>query len=194
MAEEDETGSIKSIALRRQDRAVVDEEWIQRMLETAPYATMGMNSDTYPHLNLNTFYYERSERAIYFHSAKEGATRMRVAGGSKVTLAVSSMGRLLPAKTATKMSVEYRSVIVQGEVSVVEDHDISRDKMTKFVQKYFPHLKAGSDYAAISSPEIDAISVYRIKVEAWVGKRKRERDDFPGAFMFGEQKSVEDHS
>ncbi len=183
---------VASVALRRQDRAVVDEEWIERMLETAPYATMAMNSETFPHVNMNVFYYDRSERAIYFHTAKEGTTRMAVGNGTKVTLTVSSMGRLLPAKTATQMSVEYRSVMVRGEIAVVDDLELSQDKMSKFVKKYFPHLRAGSDYELISPEEIANISVYRIAISAWIGKRKRERDDFPGAFMFGKSNTVED--
>jgi nitroimidazol reductase NimA-like FMN-containing flavoprotein (pyridoxamine 5'-phosphate oxidase superfamily) len=184
----DKTGVIDTIALRRQDRAVADEEWIQRMLETAPYATMGLSSDPYPHLNMNTFYFDRDEHAIYFHTSREGATRMQVGAGRKVTLTVSSMGRLLPAKTATKMSVEYRSVMVRGEIAVVDDRDVSLNKMTKFVEKYFPHLKPGTDFEPISQAELDNISVYRISIEAWIGKRKRERDDFPGAFLFGAHK------
>lgn len=183
---------VASVALRRQDRAVVDEEWIERMLETAPYATMAMNGETFPHVNMNVFYYDRSERAIYFHTAKEGTTRMTVGNGTKVTLTVSSMGRLLPAKTATQMSVEYRSVMVRGEIAVVDDLELSQDKMSKFVKKYFPHLRAGSDYELISPEEIANISVYRIAISAWIGKRKRERDDFPGAFMFGKSNTVED--
>ncbi len=176
---------VKSVALRRQDRAVVDEEWIERTLETAPYATMAMNGETFPHTSMNVFYYDRSERAIYFHTAKEGTTRMIVGNGTKVTFTVSSMGRLLPAKTATQMSVEYRSVMVRGEIAVVDDSELALIKMSKFVEKYFPHLKAGSDYELISPEEIKDISVYRISISAWIGKRKRERDDFPGAFMFG---------
>lgn len=176
---------VRSVALRRQDRAVVDEEWIERMLETAPYATMAMNGETFPHTSMNVFYYDRSERTIYFHTAKEGTTRMIVGNGTKVTFTVSSMGRLLPAKTATHMSVEYRSVMVRGEIAVVDDPGLALVKMSKFVEKYFPHLKAGSDYELISPEEIANISVYRISISEWIGKRKRERDDFPGAFMFG---------
>lgn len=179
--------TIASVALRRQDRAITDEEWIERMLETAPYATLGVNGEIYPHLNMNVFYYDRGERAIYFHTAKDGATRMHVGQGTKVTFTVSSMGRLLPAKTATQMSVEYRSVMVQGEVRIVEDIELATDKMSKFVAKYFPHMKAGSDYELISLEEVSNISVYRITIDAWIGKRKKERDDFPGAFLFAQR-------
>jgi len=182
-----ENTTIRTVALRRQDRAVVDEAWIEQMLETAPYATIGMNGEDFPHLNMNVFYYDRVERAIYFHTAKEGATRMRVGHGTKVTFTVSSMGRLLPAKTATQMSVEYRSVMVQGEISIVDDANLSQVKMSRFVGKYFPHLKAGSDYEVISMEEISSITVYRIAIAAWVGKRKKERDDFPGAFLFSQR-------
>ncbi len=186
--ESEDTRTIDSISLRRQDRAVTEEQWIEQMLDTAPYATMGMNGEEYPNINMNTFYFDRGERAIYFHTAKEGATRMQVGDGKKVTLAVSSMGRLLPAKTATKMSVEYRSVMVRGEIAIVNDQERSIEKMTKFVGKYFPHLRPGSDYEPISRDEIENITVYRIRIEAWVGKRKRERDDFPGAFFFRDKK------
>ena len=184
--------AIKIVNLRRQDRAVVDETWIEQMLETAPYATMGMNGDICPHLNMNVFYYDRSERAIYFHTSREGATRMRVGQGTNVTFTVSSMGRLLPAKTATQMSVEYRSVMVHGEISVVEDTDLAMAKMSRFVGKYFPHLKAGSDYELISLEELSNITVYRIAIVAWIGKRKKERDDFPGAFLFSQRNSLKE--
>ena len=179
---------IDSVSLRRKDRAVADEEWIEQMLSTAPYATMGMNGDDYPHVNMNTFYYDRSERAIYFHTSREGATRMQVGEGTKVTLTISSMGRLLPARTATQMSVEYRTVMVRGSIGTVDDEAIATTKMQLFIEKYFTHLKLGSDYEPISGEEIRNIAVYRISIDAWIGKRKRERDDFPGAFFFGQHK------
>lgn len=182
------TKTVDTVKLRRQDRAIVDEEWIEKMLETAPYATMGMNGEDYPHVNMNTFYFDRSERAIYFHTSREGATRMQVGDGRKVTLTISSMGRLLPARTATQMSVEYRSVMVRGTISIIEDEAIAGAKMQAFIEKYFTHLKLGVDYEPISSDELQKIAVYRIGIEAWIGKRKRERDDFPGAFFFGQQK------
>lgn len=183
--EENNSGKTPTVLLRRQDRSVDDEAWIERMLETAPYAIMGLGGERYPHLHMNTFYFDKTERTIYLHTAKEGATRLRVGEGTKVTFTISSMGRLLPAKTATQMSVEYRSVMVLGEIAIVEDAELSRDKMKKFVQKYFAHLEAGKDYEMISPEEIANITVYKITVDSWIGKRKRERDDFPGAFMFG---------
>ena len=185
---ESDSKEISTIQLRRQDRAIADKAWIERMLETAPYAIMGMNGEQYPHLHMNTFYYDKAERTIYFHTAKEGATRLGVGAGKDVTLTISSMGRLLPARTATQMSVEYRSVMVRGHVSIVEDEQLSNEKMSKFVLKYFAHLKAGVDYELISAEEIANITVYKIRIDSWIGKRKRERDDFPGAFMFGQFK------
>ncbi len=183
--EDNNSKTIPDILLRRRDRSISSEAWIERMLETAPYAIAGVNGDEYPHLHMNTFYFDKDERAIYMHTAREGATRMRVGTGAKVTFTISSMGRLLPARTATQMSVEYRSVMIHGRISIVEDQELSRDKMSKFVQKYFAHLMAGTDYEPISAEEIADITVYRITIDSWIGKRKRERDDFPGAFMFG---------
>ena len=94
------------------------------------------------------------------------------------------MGRLLPADTATKLSVEYEAVIIFGKVSIVADKNYSREMMKLLIRKYFGDLKYGRDIKEISPKEIDDIAVFRIKIESWSGKVKKADDNFPGAFYY----------
>ncbi|MCC6962438.1 MAG: pyridoxamine 5'-phosphate oxidase family protein [candidate division Zixibacteria bacterium] len=172
--------------LRRSDRQVADDEWIRRFLERAPYAIVALHQEGYPHLVSNIFYYERATNCIYLHGAKEGETRRAIERDPRATLTATRMGRLLPAKTATNMSVEYESVQVRGRVEIMTDIEQATEKMQSLVNKYFPHLRRGADYAEIARSEIEHITAYCLQIESWQAKRKQERADFPGAFRFGE--------
>ncbi len=171
--------------IRRADRAVTEDEWIRRFLERVPFGTIALNADGAPHVNTNIFAYDRSTNCIYFHTASEGATRRAIERDPRVTMMASRMGRLLPAKTATHMSVEYESVQVRGWIEIITDPVFAIEKMQLLVDKYFPHLKSGTDYEPIARHEIDRITAYCLHIESWSAKRKQEREDFPGAFRFG---------
>ena len=53
------------------------------------------------------------------------------------------------------------------------------------VQKYFPHLAQGVDYAEPSADELARTAVYRIDIEEWSGKQKVGEPGHPGAFAWG---------
>jgi hypothetical protein len=94
------------------------------------------------------------------------------------------MGRLLPAKTAKEMSVEYSGVVIFGTVSIVEDEKEALYGLDLLLRKYFPHLKAGEDYKNTTIEELNLTTIYRINIESWSGKKKQEVADFPGAFFY----------
>jgi len=107
------------VRLRRQDKAVEDEAWIQALLERAPVGVLAMVAGGQPFLNINLFVYDPPAHALYFHTAGEGRTRTNIERDPRVCFCVSEMGRLLPADTALEFSVEYASVIVFGRVRIL---------------------------------------------------------------------------
>jgi nitroimidazol reductase NimA-like FMN-containing flavoprotein (pyridoxamine 5'-phosphate oxidase superfamily) len=94
------------------------------------------------------------------------------------------MGRLLPAGVALEFSVEYASVVVFGHGSVVDSEEEAKHALQMFLDKYFPHLKKGQDYRPITEEEVNRTSVFKISIEEWSGKKKSERSDYPGAFLY----------
>ena len=71
---------------------------------------------------------------------------------------------------------------VRGEV--IADKEEARRALQLLLDKYAPHLRPGRDYRAITDDELARTAVYRVRITEWSGKRKHERPDFPGAFLY----------
>ncbi len=170
--------------VRRRDRAVEDDGWIEALLGRAAIVSMATAQGGQPFINSNLFAYDPARRAIYLHTARYGRTRANLEADERVCLSVSEMGRLLPAEAALEFSVEYAGVAVFGRGSVVADADEAAHGLQLLLDKYFPHLRPGEHYRGITPEELARTSVYRVDVEEWSGKRKVVADDFPGAFMY----------
>jgi nitroimidazol reductase NimA-like FMN-containing flavoprotein (pyridoxamine 5'-phosphate oxidase superfamily) len=110
--------------------------------------------------------------------------RSNIEENPKVCFTASSIGRLLPAKVALEFSVEYASVVVFGQASLVHSREEAERALQLLLDKYFPQLVSGQDYRAITEEEIDRTAVFKISIEEWSGKKKSESDDFPGAFTY----------
>ena len=174
----------KLTATRRPDRAVTDEAWLKDFLRRAGFGTLATVRDGQPFANINLFVYDEAAHAIYLHTAAQGRTRANLEQDERVCFSVGEMGRLLPADTALEFSVEYASVVVFGRGAVVPDKEEARRALQLLLDKYAPHLRPGRDYRAITDEELARTAVYRVRIVEWSGKRKQERPDFPGAFVY----------
>jgi nitroimidazol reductase NimA-like FMN-containing flavoprotein (pyridoxamine 5'-phosphate oxidase superfamily) len=181
-----ETAEADWTRIRRHDRAVDDEAWIEDFLRTAPVGVLATVHDGQPFVNSNIFVWAATERVVYFHTARTGRTRTNVETDGRACFTISTMGRLLPAKTALEMSVEYSGVVIFGRVAVVADPAQQRSALQLLLDKYFPHLQPGRDYRPPTDEELARTTVYRLAVECWSGKRKEVAADFPGAFFYGQ--------
>jgi hypothetical protein len=170
--------------IRRRDREVKDEAWIRALLHRAPWGVLATAFDGQPFAHSNLFVLDEAAHALYFHTAHAGRTRTNVEHDGRVCFTVGEMGRLLPADTALEFSVEYASVVVFGQATVVTDADEARHALQLLLDKYFPHLKPGRDYRPITPKELSITAVYRVQIEAWSGKKKQVGEDFPGAFVY----------
>ena len=162
----------------------MDEDWICGFLEQAPYGVMATSAKHQPYLNPNIFVFDKSNRVIYLHTARNGRTRSNIDENPAVSFCVSEMGRLLPADVALEFSVEYASVIVFGSGSIVADPAEAEHALRMLLDKYFPHLVPDRDYRSITQDELDRTAVFKISIEEWSAKRKTESSDFPGAFLY----------
>jgi len=154
-------------------------------LRRAAYCTWATPHEDLPRLHINLFAYDEAANVIYLHTGREGRTPHDVRDNGCVSFCVSEMGRLLPAEVAGAFSVEYASVMIFGRVSIVADEAEAQRGLQMLLDKYFPHLRPGRDYRAISKPELARTCVYRITVEQWSGKQNKKPPDFPGAFIYG---------
>lgn len=171
--------------IRREDRAVTDEDWIKRFLHTAATGTLATAHDGQPFLNTNLFVYDEAAHAIIIHTARVGRTRSVLDENPRAAFSVMQMGRLLPAAEALEFSVEYAGVTVFGEVEIVTDEAQATHALQMLLDKYAPHLKAGADYRPPVPEELKRTAVFRLNIAQWSGKKK-EVDAFSGAFWYDE--------
>jgi nitroimidazol reductase NimA-like FMN-containing flavoprotein (pyridoxamine 5'-phosphate oxidase superfamily) len=173
--------------LRRKDRTIQDDTWIVEFLARTPWGVLATSYEGQPFTNANLFVYEQVSHSLFMHTAREGRTRFNIEANPRVCLSVSEMGRLLPADTAMEFSVEYQSVVIFGQASVIAEDGEAARGMQLLLDKYIPHLRPVSDYRPIQAKELALTAVFRVDIESWSAKRKAAAEDFPGAFMFGEK-------
>ena len=174
----------EATAMRRSDRAVRDEAWIQAFLRKAAVGTLATLHDDQPFANTNLFVYDEASHSIILHTARVGRTRANIEQMEKVCFSVMEMGRLLPAYEAVEFSVEYAGVTIFGRMQIVTDEAEAIDALQLLLDKYAPHLVAGRDYRQPISEEVRRTSVFRILIDDWTGKKKEVEPDFAGAFFY----------
>ena len=172
--------------IRRHDRAVTDEAWIEAFLKRAPFGVLATALQDQPFMHGILFVYDPQEQVIYLHSANQGRTIDNVRQNPKICFTVAEMGRLLPNPRARGFSVEYGSVVVYGQARLIEDPQEMLHGLRLLMSKYAPHLKPGVDYQELSEAELGGMVVYRLEIAAWSAKRKLVEEDFPGAYRFEE--------
>jgi nitroimidazol reductase NimA-like FMN-containing flavoprotein (pyridoxamine 5'-phosphate oxidase superfamily) len=173
--------------IRRRDRVVDDEAWIQDLLLQAPMGVLATVYGEHPFINSNLFVYDPATQVVYLHTAHVGRTRANIEANAAVCFSVYEMGRILPAKTALDFSVEYAGVVIFGQATIVADPAEARHGLQLLLDKYAPHLRPDRDYRAITDEELTRTAVYRIDIEEWSGKRNIKSSDFPGAFTYGQR-------
>lgn len=170
--------------IRRQDRSIEDQAWIEAFLQRAPFGMLATSMQEQPFVHGNLFAYDAQRQVIYLHSANEGRTIDNVGLNPKVCFSVAEMGRLLPHSQARGFSVEYGSVMAFGVARLVDEPEEMLYGLRLLMEKYAPHLQPGTDYHPLSEDELEGVAVYCIEIAAWSAKRKQVAEDFPGAYLF----------
>lgn len=149
------------------------DAWIVALLARVQVCRVATLWDTQPFINPTTFVYRPEHHDIVLHSNLAGRVRANIerAGerGEQVCFEASEIGRLLPSNDPLELSMQYRSVIAFGMVSLLED-EAARQGLTDLSARMFPHLRPGAEMRPISADDLARTSVYSLKVSEWSGK------------------------
>jgi nitroimidazol reductase NimA-like FMN-containing flavoprotein (pyridoxamine 5'-phosphate oxidase superfamily) len=164
--------------LRRKDRGLDDEAWMDRLLATAAFGHLAIAWQGQPLLHGNLYWYD-GERA-FWHTAAVGKLRAVLdLGETPACFSVAEHGRMLPADTPFEFSTEYASVLLYGTVRVVPERAEKRYALEGLMRKYAPHLTPGVDYTPMPDSDIDQTGVYALHVTERVGKHNVKPADYP---------------
>ncbi|WP_310582182.1 pyridoxamine 5'-phosphate oxidase family protein [Deinococcus sp.] len=149
------------------------DTWIRALLARVQVCRVATLWNTQPFINPTAFVYRPEHHDIVFHSNLAGRVRANVerAGerAEQVCFEASEIGRLLPSNDPLELSMQYRSVIAFGMVSLLED-EAARQGLTDLSARMFPHLRPGAEMRPISADDLARTSVYSLKVSEWSGK------------------------
>ncbi|MFQ5453826.1 MAG: pyridoxamine 5'-phosphate oxidase family protein [Candidatus Zixiibacteriota bacterium] len=149
--------------IRRKDR-ILDKASALALLDNGEYgvlSTVDENNQPYG-IPVN---YTVIDNTIFVHSAPEGHKLDNIQSNSKVSFCVVGRTRLLP----DKFSINYKSVIVFGSASIVDDQD-KREALISLVAKYSPeHMDSGGKYI---DNLIDKTVVIKVSIDHITGKQR----------------------
>lgn len=123
--------------------------------------------DGYPYAVPLSYVY--LDGAIYFHSAKSGHKLDAIRQNDKVSFCIVDRDQVVPEKYTTY----FRSVIVFGRATVLEDAAEIRSAIEKLAIKYHPADAPENRDAAIGR-ELHALSMVKIEIQHMTGKQAIE--------------------
>ncbi len=170
--------------IRRSKKAVYDETWIRAFLKHAPVGVLGTVHGDQPFLSPKLFLYDEARHAIFMHSADEGRVLTNIQTNPKVCFTAYEMGKLFPGNTARNFGVVFGSVVVFGEIKIVEDTAEVLQVLQDLMQKYAPHMQVGVDYPPIAEKELAGMVLYQLDILGWSGKQDSGEPDSPGAYNY----------
>ena len=152
-----------------------DDKWIRELLCRGQIAHIASRWDDQPFVTPSTFFYDEAGNRVIFHSNITGRIRANIERNPRVCVEISEMGKVLPSNVALEFSFQYRSVIVFGTASLIEDVEEKRKALHQLIAKYFGKMELGKDYRPATDKELKRTSVYQIKIESWSGKENWKR-------------------
>lgn len=152
--------------MRRRDRKMKNKETVLAILEQAQVGRMAtVNGKGFPVIKpLNFLYWEGK---IYIHSSTKGEKIEDIQRGSPVCFEVDEpIAYVIASKGACQANYYYRSIIVKGKGSFVEDQDIKMKILERIMEKYQPE----GGYGEILTEILKKTAIIEISVEEITGK------------------------
>ena len=147
-----------------------DDAWVRSFLRHSAIGHVAHKNGDQPFVTPTNFWYDEANHRIIFHSNITGRTRSNLDKEPLVCFETSEYGRLLPSNAALEFSIQYRSVMVFGKASILNDTIEKRQCLESLIAKYFPDLHSGMEYRPITDKELERTAVYSIEIISWSGK------------------------
>jgi nitroimidazol reductase NimA-like FMN-containing flavoprotein (pyridoxamine 5'-phosphate oxidase superfamily) len=155
--------------LRRKDRHLDDDAWVDRFLAGAPIGHLAIAPEGKPTVHSHNFWAHGD--AIYSHGSQRGALALVTAEGPiTACFTITEHGRILVADAAVDFGTEFASVVAYGLFGRVEDPAEKLRVLEGLMAKYAPAFEPGRDYRPTSPDDMARTIVYRFDVERRIAK------------------------
>ena len=152
--------------VREPDRAVYDRETVYRILDEGFLCHVGFTVDSQPFVIPTS--YGRKDANLYIHGSAASRMLRQMKEGVPVCITVTLLDGLVLARSVFNHSMNYRSVVILGKASLVDD---AEEKMAA-LRVLSEHILPGrwDDTRQPNERELKATSVLRVPVEEYSAK------------------------
>jgi nitroimidazol reductase NimA-like FMN-containing flavoprotein (pyridoxamine 5'-phosphate oxidase superfamily) len=147
---------------RKRERGCYDRDVIDAILDEALIAHLGIVDEDGQPFVIPTLH-ARSGDVVYCHGSTASRTLRALASGAPACLTVSLIDGLVLARAAMHHSANYRSVMLIGRATTVEDPGEKRAALRAVVEHIVPGRWA--DVRAPSENELSATAVLAIRID-----------------------------
>jgi hypothetical protein len=152
--------------VREADRAVYDREAAYRILDEGFICHVGFMADGQPFVIPTS--YGRKDDSLYIHGSAASRMLRNLKDGVSVCITVTLLDGLVLARSIFNHSMNYRSVVVLGKATLVDDPE---EKM-QALQSLSEHILPGrwADSRQPNERELKATSILSVPIEEFSAK------------------------
>jgi len=152
--------------VREADRAVYDREAAYRILDEAFLCHVGFVADGQPFVIPTSF--GRKGDSLYIHGSAASRMLRQMKDGVPVCVTVTLLDGLVLARSIFNHSMNYRSVVVLGKATLVEDPEEKIEALRALSEHILPGRWADSRQP--NDRELKATSILRVPIEEFSAK------------------------
>jgi nitroimidazol reductase NimA-like FMN-containing flavoprotein (pyridoxamine 5'-phosphate oxidase superfamily) len=163
---ETEMPTTRTRVVREGDRAVYDREPVYRILDEGFLCHVGFAVDGQPFVIPTS--YGRREASLYIHGSAASRMLRQMKEGVAVCITVTLLDGLVLARSVFNHSMNYRSVVILGTATLVDDPE---EKLAA-LRILSEHILPGrwDDSRQPNERELKATSVLRVPIEEFSAK------------------------
>src|ERR1022692_3883276 len=152
--------------VRKADRAVYDREAAYRILDEGFLCHVGFVADGQPFVIPTS--YGRKEDNLYIHGSAASRMLRNLKDGVPVCVTVTLLDGLVLARSIFNHSMNYRSVVVLGKATLVDEPEEKIEALRRLSEHIIPGRWADSRQP--NERELKATSVLRLPIEEFSAK------------------------
>jgi len=152
--------------VREADRGVYDRESVYRILDAAFLCHVGFTVDGQPFVIPTS--YGRKDANLYIHGSAASRMLRQMKDGVPVCVTVTLLDGLVLARSVFNHSMNYRSVVILGQASLVDDPQEKLEALRTLAEHILPGR--WNDARQPNDRELKATSVLRLPIEEFSAK------------------------
>jgi Predicted flavin-nucleotide-binding protein len=152
--------------MRRNDKEILDQELLEKILHTEPVCRIALSDGGCPYLVPMIFAHQ--DNFLFLHSAKEGKKINILKENNRICFEVESNVEIVPAENACNWTIKYYCIIGFGQACFVDNIDEKKTIMNLMMDKY-----SGRKNWEFPKEALEKTAIIKIRIDEMTGKKSK---------------------